>query len=145
MPYLVSVDSENDKNAKGYNSEVVLSADEVFNKLSKVCGKDKIDEFKNTPAKLFENTKRDDSGYISHILIDDKEISGEQLRDIFGLRSASFEVVFNNDKNEFTFNIKGYGHGVGMSQYGAEKMAEAGSDWKEILNHYYPNTSIMRN
>ena len=145
VPYLVSVDSENDKNAKGYNSKVVLSADEVFNKLSKVCGKDKIDEFKNTPEKLFENAKRDDSGYISHILIDDKEISGEQLRDIFGLRSASFEVVFNNDKNEFTFNIKGYGHGVGMSQYGAEKMAESGADWKEILNHYYPNTSIMRN
>lgn len=145
VPYLVSVDSESDKNAEGYNSEVVLSADEVFNKLLNICGKDKIDKFKNAPEKLFGNIKRNDSGYISHILIDDKELSGEQLRDIFGLRSADFEVVFNNDKNEFTFNVKGYGHGVGMSQYGAEKMAESGADWKEILTHYYPNTSIMRN
>jgi len=62
-------------------------------------------------------------------------LSGGAARTLFGLRSACFTV--NEDNGEFTFSVIGYGHGVGMSQYGANAMAKAGASWQEIVTHYY--------
>ena len=60
---------------------------------------------------------------------------------MFGLRSADFDI--NIDDNQINFTTRGYGHGVGMSQYGANGMAKEGYNYRQILNHYYPNTKIL--
>ena len=59
---------------------------------------------------------------------------------LLGLRSTDFDITINNDT--VTFTTRGYGHGVGMSQYGANGMANSGKTYVEILKHYYPNTTI---
>jgi len=79
-------------------------------------------------------------GAVDKIKIGNKTFAGTEIRTIFGLNSANFEIVFNGENLEF--NVKGYGHGVGMSQWGAEGMAKDGSKYYEILSHYYSNTSI---
>ena len=61
---------------------------------------------------------------------------------ILSLRSPSFTVECKD--NTFTFHVTGYGHGVGMSQYGANAMAKSGADYREILAHYYPGTQLVK-
>lgn len=69
-----------------------------------------------------------------------KEFTGAQVREILGLRSACFEIKCSD--GEFKITVRGYGHGVGMSQYGADYMARQGSDWQEIIKHYYTGAEI---
>ena len=66
--------------------------------------------------------------------------SGREMRAIFSLRSADFDLNFNEGK--FIFKVRGYGHGVGMSQYGAQFMAKQGADYKQILAWYYPGAVL---
>ena len=68
-------------------------------------------------------------------------LSGGACRSLFALRSASFDVA--EAGGVFTFSVTGYGHGVGMSQYGANAMAKAGSGWREILAHYYTGAELQ--
>ena len=82
------------------------------------------------------------SGYVSAIVIGGEARKGTEARTAFGLRSANFEVKYEN--GTFTFYVKGYGHGVGMSQVGAEYMANQGSSYDEILAWYYPNTTLVK-
>ena len=63
-----------------------------------------------------------------------------EIREALSLRSACFTVKFAEDT--FTFTVKGFGHGVGLSQYGADYMARQGADYKEILTHYYTGVTI---
>ena len=81
-----------------------------------------------------------DGVHVERITIGGVPVSGPSVRSIFGLRSASFTVEAGDGK--ITFYVTGYGHGVGMSQYGANAMAEAGSTWREILAHYYTGVTI---
>lgn len=74
------------------------------------------------------------------IKIGDKTVTGQEIRAALSLRSAAFEISYDK---EFKITTKGYGHAVGMSQYGANSMAEKGKDYKEILEHYYPGTDIL--
>ena len=67
-------------------------------------------------------------------------VKGTALRSLFGLRSANFTVTTGADG--VTFSVTGYGHGVGMSQYGANAMAKEGATWQEILEHYYTGVTI---
>ena len=69
-----------------------------------------------------------------------EKISGKDIRRIFGLRSSCFEI--KADEKNVTFEVEGYGHGVGMSQYGANAMAKEGFDYKAILTHYYTGTEL---
>ena len=73
-------------------------------------------------------------------MIGGKEFTGAQVREKLGLRSACFEIKYTGD--EFKITVHGYGHGVGMSQYGADYMARQGSDWQEIIKHYYTGVEI---
>ena len=66
---------------------------------------------------------------------------GGAVRNLFGLRSACFQVEYG--ESGFTFSVTGYGHGVGMSQYGANAMAQAGSTWQEIIAHYYTGVTLQ--
>ena len=83
---------------------------------------------------------RSDGGAVNKIKLGNKELTGRDMRNILNLNSANFEVKF--DGNTLDFIVKGYGHGVGMSQWGAEGMAQEGYKYYEILSHYYKDTEI---
>lgn len=131
IPYLVSRNSEGDKLAPDYISKSVLNEKQMKKALS---------EQGITQIKLGE-IKKTDSGYVKSIDISGKEFSGEQLRQLLSLRSGSFSVTEKNGK--YTFTCYGYGHGVGMSQWGANFMARRGFTYKEILKQYYNGVKIQ--
>ncbi|MEE0880949.1 MAG: SpoIID/LytB domain-containing protein, partial [Turicibacter sp.] len=77
---------------------------------------------------------------VNEILIGDKVYSGRQFREILGLRSTDFSLLF--DGNKVVITTYGYGHGVGMSQYGANELAKQGKTYDEIIKYYYQNVNI---
>ena len=81
------------------------------------------------------------SGRVDSLKIGAVPVPGTKLRQLFSLRSTDFRLEY--DGSDFVFTVAGYGHGVGMSQYGAKLMAEAGADYRSILAHYYPQTSLL--
>ena len=129
-PYLVSVDSEGDTFSPKYLSEVSFTKDEFKEILSQQGV-----EFNDEPEKWIEKITNTDTGMVKTITICGKDFKGTEIRKLFSLRSSTFEC--NYDENNIIFKVKGYGHGVGMSQYGANYMAEQGKSYKEILAHYY--------
>lgn len=90
----------------------------------------------------FDIWGRSESGRVQLVRIGNSVISGSDLRKVLGLKSASFTVSFNEEK--VTFTCLGYGHGVGMSQVGANEMAKDGADFRTILAHFYTGTDISR-
>lgn len=129
-PYLVSVNSSWDINASSFLRQVSFS----FDNLEKILG---IDFNKET---LVEIIARTSSGRVSRLRIDDNYYSGIEFRNLLGLRSTDFDINVDSDKVIVT--TRGYGHGVGMSQYGANGMANNGKTYAEILKHYYQGTTI---
>lgn len=83
-----------------------------------------------------------DTNHVDKIIISGKEYSGIEIRKLLKLRSTDFEIKQNGDS--YIFTTKGYGHGVGMSQYGANEMAKQGSNYQEIIKHYYQNVEITK-
>ena len=81
-----------------------------------------------------------DSGMVSEIVIADTAYAGTHIRKMFSLRSSSFDMKVTDDGVDFT--VRGYGHGVGMSQYGANEMAKKGSTYEDILKHFYKDIKI---
>lgn len=128
-PYLRSVDSHWDKNEKGYEKEVRISAADFANKLG---FQHKVHQI-GTPQYY-------DSGYVASITIDHIKFSGRKFRDLLNLRSSSFQIKKENDA--YVITTKGYGHGLGLSQYGAQGMAVEGASYKDILYHYYTGVHI---
>ena len=127
--------SAGDKLSPDYSSTLTLTADE-FKKAFAGSGA----ELGGDAKKWIGEIKKTDSGYISCAVIGGKEFTGAQVREKLGLRSACFEIKCTGD--EFKITVHGYGHGVGMSQYGADYMARQGSDWQEIIKHYYTGVEI---
>lgn len=136
--YLISVISPGDTFAPGYNTKFNISVEE-FKKKSCEYFPELSFEGK-TPAEYIKVISSSKAGSALEAELGNKSVKGTQIRECFGLRSSNFTVSFSDDV--FTFDLKGYGHGVGMSQYGAEYMALQGSSYKDILAHYYPNTQI---
>ena len=89
---------------------------------------------------LFGSVTQTEGGGVAYLEISGETITGVQMRSILGLRSTAFQI--HPEGNFITITTKGYGHRVGMSQYGANAMAESGSTWQEILQHYYPGTTL---
>ncbi len=135
-PYLVSVDSPGDKVSPKYKSEKELSLSE-FCEIAKNNIKG-VDFTKEIIGKI----TRSDAGGILTISIGKVTIKGTKLREIYGLRSTNAEIKV--DKDKVKFDVKGYGHGVGMSQYGANYLASKGKDYKEILKTYYKGVDITK-
>lgn len=79
-------------------------------------------------------------GRVKTIKIGNKNLSGVEARIIFSLKSANFEVVKENDK--IKFSVIGYGHGVGMSQTGADSLAKEGKSYEQIIKHFYTGVEI---
>lgn len=131
VDWLVSVASDSDKLSPSVKSVFEFTESELKN-LLKEYDIENISIGKSVTSK---------SGYVKSIEISSHKFSGEELRQILSLRSGNFTV--KKDDDLFVFTCMGYGHGVGMSQNGANYMAKQGSDYKEILSHYYPGTEII--
>ncbi|MBQ6878333.1 MAG: stage II sporulation protein D [Oscillospiraceae bacterium] len=136
VPYLVSVKSPGDLLSPDYETTVSFSFNEALETLNK-NGAGLSGAF---PEEWFKGAERTEAGYVDKIIIGAATFSGEKLRSIFNLRSTDFDVEYKND--EFIFTVRGYGHGVGLSQVGANYMAKEGADFREILSHYYPGTEL---
>ena len=131
-PYLEAVASPGDLFAPNYLTKVEVDIEGFKNTVvsmnqSVILGDDL--------SKWIGNVERTNSGMVRKISIGNIDFSGSDIRNAFSLRSADFEIKLED--NKFVFTVKGYGHGVGMSQYGAEYMAKQGATYKEILNWYY--------
>ena len=137
--YLVPVASPGDVFAGGYSTTVTLTDDELKEKAQKQWPGLALS---GDPSGWFGKAERTASGSVKTIALGGKEVKGEDARTAFGLRSANFTVT-HGDKG-FTFSVRGYGHGVGMSQAGAQYMASQGSSYEEILAWYYPGTTLAK-
>lgn len=136
LPYLTEVESPLDSGCEGFVTTAVRPLDEVLESLNS-CGA-KLSGA--SPEQWFSGGEYTSGGYLKRIEIGSATFSGSKLRTLFGLRSSAFTVSYSD--GEFTFTVHGYGHGVGMSQVGANKMAKAGSTAEEIIAHYYPGTEL---
>ena len=136
-PYLISVNSVGDKLSPAYHSEVKVTAEE-FKEIMSENGAKLGDE----PSKWVEKVTNTDTGMVKEMIIGEKSFKGTEIRTLFELKSSTFTVKY--DDENFIFTVSGYGHGVGMSQYGADYMARQGFTYKEILKHYYTNTEIVQ-
>lgn len=132
-PYLVSVPSPWDKQESPvFKTTSLISKKEfLFNLGFPDSNEINISDVKTT------NTKR-----VISLNINGKKFKGSEIKSIFKLRSTSFSIEIKEDKVNFIVN--GFGHGVGMSQYGANGMAKEGYDYKDILKHYYKNCEIKK-
>lgn len=131
-PYLISVSSEYDKNASSYLRTINMPIDTISNKLGLSLNNDSV-------INILSYT---DGGNIKEININGNNFSGKKVRELLGLRSADFDISISDNNANIT--TRGYGHGVGMSQYGANGMANAGYNYKDILSHYYPGTTLTK-
>ena len=137
MDYLQSVESPEGEEVPNYHSQAVFSAAQVRETvLASYPGAD----LSGDPSVWFGTPAVNEGGTVSSVLVGGVTLTGGQVRTLFGLRSACFTVGW--DGTNFTFSVTGYGHGVGMSQYGANAMATAGSSFEEILTWYYTGTQV---
>lgn len=137
-PYLVSVDTPEDENSVP-NYITTLSMRDIDFRDTVLYLKPDADMTGEADSWISE-TKRDASGRVESMTIGGVKFTGTELRKLFSLRSTAFDIKHSDGTFEFT--VTGYGHGVGMSQYGANVMAKNGADYKEILAHYYPGTEL---
>ena len=138
LPYLCGVDSPWDTSAPDYEMSVALGAQRVSDCLASSLGM----TMEGSPGQWLGQQEFDDAGYCTSIQVGDQTLSGIDFRTALGLRSAAFTYTYDSSCGEFTFTTKGYGHGVGMSQWGAQAMAQEGKSWQEILAYYFPGTQI---
>lgn len=130
IPYLQSVESSVDKDTTPYLRTTEKETAMLLNTLG-VANLDNI-----------EIISRTSSGRIKEIKIDNKTYSGVEIRNLLGLRSTDFDISVNGEIVSIT--TRGYGHGVGMSQYGANKLATIGYSYSDIIHHYYQNVNIEK-
>ena len=139
VPYLQSVTSAGEEYASKYKNETII-ANDVF--CEKIREENSAVTFENTGNDWIGETVYTQGGGVERIKIGGQWFAGTQVRKIFGLNSAKFSVLIED--GNVVFEVYGNGHRVGMSQYGANAMAQNGKNYKEILNHYYTDISIER-
>lgn len=133
-PYLVSVDSPGEEGAPNFTSEKTVSEEEF-----KEIARANLEGTDDTQELLGEIQKSEAGGVISARLMG-VSVKGTTIRTMYDLRSTNFEA--EQKDGTVTFRVKGNGHGVGMSQYGAQAMAQKGADYQEILTHYYTGVQL---
>lgn len=134
VPYLQSVESVGDEQSPKFYSEQCISVDEF---------KSVVEEsLSDVPWEggIVSDIKRSEAGGVISLNIGGVEVSGSKLRSMFSLRSTNVE--FSQDDNNIKMVVKGYGHGVGMSQYGADYLAKQGMNYRDILKTYYTGVEI---
>lgn len=139
-PYLVSVESPYEEGTPSFSSKVVMKKQEFIRRIKELNPEVSISS--NNLAKQIKILEWTEGDRVKTIKIGNKTFSGIDIRWAMGLKSASFTI--NIDSKNVTFNVKGYGHGVGMSQWGANEMAKRGKKYDEILKHYYKGIEIKK-
>lgn len=134
LPYLKSVKSPDEK-SPNYNYTYHISSEDLFAKIK--------EKYKN--ASMSDGIGKityTEGKNVKTINLYSINISGVELRELFNLKSASFDI--EETDNTVTITTHGYGHGVGLSQYGANELAHNGKSYKEIISHYYKDTKISK-
>lgn len=141
-PYLRGVVSPYEQGAPKLQGKKQLSINEFINKIKSKFPS--IDISKSNLASKIELLERSEGGRIKKIRIDNEIVSGRDIRSLFNLNSTNFKIsVFTKD-NIIRFDTIGYGHGVGMSQWGANGMAKEGAMYTDILKHFYQGVKIEK-
>lgn len=140
LPYLKAVESQYEEEAPRYKATVTMTGDEFVDKINKKFpGANVTTENIADKIKLVEKTE---SGRVKKISIDGNIVDGREIRELFGLNSTNFKIYYNPKTNIVEIETMGYGHGVGMSQWGANGMAKNGKTYEEILRHYYTGVEL---
>lgn len=138
LPYLLSVSSpETGSDVPEYVTEVRCAAIDFRDT---VLSRHPEADFSGDESGWIEAVERDDSGRVKEVRLGGVSVRGTEIRSLFSLRSAAFALEYTDGL--FVFTVTGFGHGVGLSQYGANVMAQNGADYTEILAHYYPGTQL---
>lgn len=137
LPYLCGVDSVLDLTSPDLTATVTMTSQEVYNALQLAFPGLQLD---GDPVNWFGQPQLTAAGYIDTIPVGPSQLAGPDVRQALGLRSACFTVAYAD--GQFTFTTTGYGHGVGMSQYGAYALALTGQTCDAILATYYPGTTL---
>ena len=132
VPYLRSVSSNWDNISPVFEDSKTITLKEFYSSLN-------LEYSEKLEIKVTETTN---TGRVKRIIINNKEFTGKEICSKLKLRSTCFEI--ENNSNSVTIYTKGYGHGVGMSQYGAQGMALEGYSYDEILKHYYSGVTIKK-
>lgn len=137
FPYFQTVETSGEQNYSSYSSEVIISKDDLIKKMLEKYSGFQIDFSESEPIKIIERTQ---SNRINRIKIGNTEITGVDARNIFGLKSANFNVEIIGDN--IKFSVLGYGHGVGFSQCGGDTLAKNGRNYQQIIKYYYKDVEI---
>ena len=138
VPYLVSVDSPLDLTSPDYEQTITVTKQEVAEDIA-AAFPDIVLE--GDAAGWFGTPQLTAAGYVDSITIGGVPCKGTAVRAALRLRSASFTITWT-EKHLFEITTRGYGHGVGLSQYGANALALTGKSYQEILSLYYPGTTL---
>ncbi|QAT42134.1 stage II sporulation protein D [Aminipila luticellarii] len=136
VPYLRSVDSPYEEGATHQEETKYFSTKDFIYLINLKYPDRKL----SAPISKVEIVSKSDGGRVEEIKVNNSSYQGRELRDALGLSSANFKISLSN--GTITITSTGFGHGVGMSQYGANGMAQRGSNYKEILAHYYTGVKI---
>lgn len=139
VEYLVPVESPEDTLAPNFTEEKFFTAEEISARLTTAFPEIILDD---SPKNWFSIEERTSSGTVTRLNCGNTTVTGMEFRTLLSLRSANFEIEFSEDR--FRISTKGYGHGVGLSQYGANAMALQGKSYAEILAHYYKGAELKQ-
>lgn len=137
-PYLQAVETSGESNYSQYSSEVVLTKQTFIDKIKAKHAEFSIDFSDENCIKILEYT---DGNRVKTVKIGNLELSGVEVRTLLGLKSANFKIEIIQDN--IKLSVIGYGHGVGMSQTGADSIAKAGSNYEEIIKHFYTGVEVV--
>ena len=137
IPYLVSVDSPGGSDCPQYRDEVTYSVAEFREMVAEALP---TADLSGTPDTWFTEEVRSPAGGVVSVKLGGAEVQGTAIRSLAKLRSTHYTLSLTPDS--LTFSTEGYGHGVGLSQWGARHMAQAGADYAAILQHYYTGTTL---
>lgn len=137
FPYFQTVETSGEENYSSYSSEVEISKDELVQIMLEKYSDFEIDFSEENYIQIIELTE---GNRVKKIKIGNKEISGVDARELFGLKSAKFDISIENDV--IKFSVRGYGHGVGLSQCGSDVLAKQGKDYIQIIKYYYKDVEI---
>lgn len=136
-PYLKSVTTAGEDAYNQYSSTVTVTQKQFTEIIKKVHSDFKIDFSKKDCIKVKEYTE---GNRVKTIQVGNLSLSGVEMRTLFGLRSANFKITM--EKQNIKFDVTGYGHGVGMSQTGADSLANEGKNYEDIIHHFYTGVEI---
>lgn len=139
-PYLIAVDSSQDVEAEDYMTLSSWTGRDLLAKLQGIgIGKEQTSDTVFSSLKIAQKTK---NGYVKKVAVGEEQVSGDEWKKLFGLNSSHFYL--EEQDGQLRMIVLGKGHGVGLSQYGANQMAEEGAGWKDILMKYYPGASLTK-